>query len=138
MSVRHKVSNSTNANEWDSDSDESTSWIASYAADVLQVKPTPVTSPAKQVQEPMLHPDSLVFELTWADKTRKGTGIAAAYIKALYETKTNSEGQSWEETTKKLHEQGLNVAKRRLGDMRTGERPMLPSHALKVYNLFIP
>lgn len=75
-----------------------------------------------------------MFELTWADKTRKGTGIAAAYIKALYESKTDptpdTEGQFWEEMVKKLHEQGLNIAKRRVGDMRIGERPMLPSHAL--------
>lgn len=102
----------------------------------------------KPVQKRVLHPDSTVFAVTWADKARKSSGIAEAYIKALYGTKIestpldsdhlviNPRANAWVELERKLSEQGLRIATCRLGDMKTGEY-LHGCSATKTLNAFI-
>lgn len=131
-----KVTQSTN-NDWDSDSewdsDGSTTWIESRAADAQPGVPEPVKSSAKTVQNTDPDPNLIVFELTWRDPKRNGTGIAKAYIDSQYgpEIKStpldndrislNTKLDAWGEMVESLHKHGLNIASRRLGDMEGGE-----------------
>ena len=144
MSVSSNVSRKTQStnNDSDSDADSSTAWGESDDEVAPPVQPQP--APKR-----IIHPDSTVHQLTWAEKGKKGPGIAKAYIESQFgtEIKTtpldndrlhfDSKADPWKLMVESLHQHGLNIATSRFGDMEDACSAYLTSITLELQSLFI-